>query len=507
MTDARITSQEIFLTPLSPLHIGCGEDYEPTNYVILRNVLYSFDPSVVPMDAALRKEFLSAVRSGSIPSVVKFFQRNAETFLVFAENALPVCGQCVKTYRLMAEKGEGRNQNKIARTTYCATNDGDAYYLPGSALKGVIHTALLNRVNAGAPRDIKDDLDRKVLDGTFSNSPMRFLKVADLLTTQSVPSRIIIAKRCYKGDGVPLTQKGEFWAAFEILERGAVRPFKGSLGLTPPNAGQRASHVYGSVKEIFTDLNAYYTPILKKEVEKYARFSEGRAWSDSFSQLLRKLEKDIRQNRVAVIRIGKNVGAESIVLQGGIASIYKEKGKTSTKTEWRVMDGQETLPFGWCLLERSDDPVREAVKSFCARQPETPVIDLTDLFEKRKALLEEARRKEAEETALRAEEAKKRLLAEEAARADEIRRSQLSPEKLLLEDMVKKLKATSGDVKPGSELYNETWNFLQTALSWSVDLQIEVARELGPVAKAKNMYQGKKAKELKAVFRALRQEN
>ena len=171
------------------------------------------------------------------------------------------------------------------------------------------------------------------------------------------------------------------------------------------------------------------------------------------------------------------------------------------------MDGQETLPFGWCLLERSDDPVREAVKSFCARQPETPVIDLTDLFEKRKALLEEARRKEAEETALRAEEAKKRLLAEEAARADEIRRSQLSPEKLLLEDMVKKLKATSGDVKPGSELYNETWNFLQTALSWSVDLQIEVARELGPVAKAKNMYQGKKAKELKAVFRALRQEN
>lgn len=507
MTDARITSQEIFLTPLSPLHIGCGEDYEPTNYVILRNVLYSFDPSVVPMDAALRREFLSAVRSGSIPSVVKFFQRNAETFLVFAENALPVCEQCVKTYRLMAEKGEGRNQNKIARTTYCATNDGDAYYLPGSALKGVIHTALLNRVNAGAPRDIKDDLDRKVLDGTFSNSPMRFLKVADLLTTQSVPSRIIIAKRCYKGDGVPLTQKGEFWAAFEILERGAVRPFKGSLGLTPPNAGQRASHVYGSVKEIFADLNAYYTPILKKEVEKYARFSEGRAWSDSFSQLLRKLEKDIRQNRVAVIRIGKNVGAESIVLQGGIASIHIIKGKNTATTEWRVMNGQETLPFGWCLLECSDDPVREAVKTFCAKQPDTPVIDLTNLFEERKARMEEARRKEAEEEIHRQEETKKRLLAEEAARADDVRRSQLSLEQLHLEDLVKKLKAVSGDVKPGSEPYNEVWSFLQTALSWSADLQIEVARELGPVAKAKNMYQGKKAKELKAIFRTLRQEN
>lgn len=485
MTDARITSHEISLTPLSPLHIGCGEDYEPTNYVIQRNVLYSFDPAVVPIDSALRQEFLCAVRSGSIPSVVKFFQRNAETFRVFAEKALPICSQCVKTYHLMAEKGEGRNQNKIARTTYCATNDGDAYYLPGSALKGVIHTALLNRVNAGAPRNIKDDLDRKVLGGTFSDSPMRFLKVADLLTTQSVPSRITIARRCYKGDGVPLNQKGEFWAAIEILERGAVRPFKGSLSLTPPNAKQRASHVYGSVEEIFKDLNAYYTPILKKEVEKYARISEGRAWSNSFSQLLQELAEDIRHNHVAVIRIGKNVGAESIVLQGGIASIYKIKGKNRATTEWRVMDGQETLPFGWCLLECSDDPVREAVKTFCAEQPDTPVIDLKNLFEDRKA----------------------RLLAEEAARADEVRRSQLSLEQLHLEDLVKKLKATSGDVKPGSESYNEVWSFLQTALSWSADLQIEVARELGPVAKAKNMYQGKKAKELKAIFRTLRQEN
>ena len=204
MTDARITSQEIFLTPLSPLHIGCGEDYEPTNYVIHQNVLYSFDPAVVPLDAALRKELLAAVRSGSIPSVVKFFQRNVDTFRVFAENALPVCGQCVKTHRLMAEKGEGRNQNKIARTTYCATNEGNAYYLPGSALKGVIHTALLNRVNAGTPRDIKDDLDKKILGGTFSDSPMRFLKVADLLQTKPVPSRIVMARRCYKGDGQAL---------------------------------------------------------------------------------------------------------------------------------------------------------------------------------------------------------------------------------------------------------------------------------------------------------------
>ena len=72
MTDARITSQEIFLTPLSPLHIGCGEDYEPTNYVIHQNVLYSFDPAVVPLDAALRKELLAAGRAAFLPSSNSF---------------------------------------------------------------------------------------------------------------------------------------------------------------------------------------------------------------------------------------------------------------------------------------------------------------------------------------------------------------------------------------------------------------------------------------------------
>lgn len=482
MTDARITSQAISLTPLSPLHIGCGEDYEPTNYVIHQNVLYSFDSAVVPMDTAMRKDLLAAVCSGSIPSVAKFFQDKAEFFRIFSEHALPICSHCVERHRLMVNEEETKNQNKIARTTYCATNDGNVYYIPGSAVKGVIHTALLNRVNAGEPHDEEDDLDKKILGGTFSNSPMRFLKVADFLPTGSVPSRIIMAKRFYKNN---VNKRGGLRMPFEILERGAVRPFLGSFGLTPPNVKQRSSDVYGSVEEIFRDLNAYYTPILKKEIENYARISAGRAWSSAVLQLLQKLSEDIQRNRIAIIRIGKNVGAESIVLKGNVASINKIKGKTSTITEWRIFEANEILPFGWCLVECTDDPIREAVKSFCSQQPETPVIDLTDLFAQRKAILQEVRRKEAEA----------------------IRRSQLSPEKLLIEDMVQKIKTSAGDLKPGSELYNEAWNFLQTALSWSVDLQIEVAHELGPVAKAKNMYQGKRAKELKTVFRTLRQEN
>ena len=35
----------VAVTPLTPIHIGCGTDFEPTNYVIRDNdILYNFDP-------------------------------------------------------------------------------------------------------------------------------------------------------------------------------------------------------------------------------------------------------------------------------------------------------------------------------------------------------------------------------------------------------------------------------------------------------------------------------
>ncbi|AEC18299.1 hypothetical protein UMN179_02286 [Gallibacterium anatis UMN179] len=35
MTKEFMQTYQIYLTPLSPIHIGCGEDFEPTNYVIV----------------------------------------------------------------------------------------------------------------------------------------------------------------------------------------------------------------------------------------------------------------------------------------------------------------------------------------------------------------------------------------------------------------------------------------------------------------------------------------
>ena len=72
---------ELRLTPLSPIHIGAGEDFDPTGYVIDDGVLYHFDPAAVPLDASDRKALLAAVNQrgdDAILAVQRFFHERAD---------------------------------------------------------------------------------------------------------------------------------------------------------------------------------------------------------------------------------------------------------------------------------------------------------------------------------------------------------------------------------------------------------------------------------------------
>ena len=38
-----LQAYRVHLTPLSPVHVGCGQSFEPTNYVIDDGWLHAFD--------------------------------------------------------------------------------------------------------------------------------------------------------------------------------------------------------------------------------------------------------------------------------------------------------------------------------------------------------------------------------------------------------------------------------------------------------------------------------
>jgi CRISPR-associated protein Csm5 len=39
-----LESRRLLVSTLSPVHVGCGEDYDPTRYVIEDDTLYEFEP-------------------------------------------------------------------------------------------------------------------------------------------------------------------------------------------------------------------------------------------------------------------------------------------------------------------------------------------------------------------------------------------------------------------------------------------------------------------------------
>lgn len=106
-----------------------------------------------------------------------------------------------------------------------------------------------------------------------------------------------------------------------------------------------------------------------------------------------------------------------------------------------------------------------------------------------------------------AAENREKAAAEEAAqRAEEERRSALSPEALRIEDVASKLRRIKGRVNPGSQEFMAVMSLLKEAQEWPADMQQLCVREMAPLIKQKDMYQGKAAKEIKAILRRLRNE-
>ena len=69
-------THKVYLTPLSPIHIGCGEDFEPTNYVIDGETLFNFEPSQLALNERERIELLNAVNRLDLLAIQRFFLKS-----------------------------------------------------------------------------------------------------------------------------------------------------------------------------------------------------------------------------------------------------------------------------------------------------------------------------------------------------------------------------------------------------------------------------------------------
>lgn len=135
-----MTQKTLTISTLSPVHIGCDEVYEPSNFVIHDGQLHALNLADLgeALTQADRDELKRrADQRDPIGALQQFFRNNAERFAGIAQHQVDVVEAIVREYEQKAGRAvqSGPNGNAtynvfpIARTAFNPIDN--APYLPG----------------------------------------------------------------------------------------------------------------------------------------------------------------------------------------------------------------------------------------------------------------------------------------------------------------------------------------------------------------------------------------
>lgn len=407
-------SYRLHITPLSPVHIGTGESYEPTNYVIEDGALHEFDTGAMDALSAKDREGLLNISNGKpdtrmLLAMQNYFFDRRNDLVPWAINRCPIASGVSKIYSERIGKAAqvetgGRiivNELAIDRAGYNPITRKPVLF--GSSLKGAMRTALLDWVNDRQPvREVEDrrtgrirkennqELQQRLFEfraGKFELDPLRLVQLADAvwLGESDLPAtQVSFAVNRYKKDArdkhgnalKPKTDKGPD-QLLECVSGWRYRAFSAQLNLQRTDGvadadrkGQRqlpADELRFDVAQIADACNAFYWPILRTENETMRQRSYlDPAWDRATQKLLETARDKMDRGKAFLLRVGRHSGAESVTLNG-VRHIKIMEGKdpqthkqrfsfaAAAKTLWLAADEKDQrtglLPFGWLLVE------------------------------------------------------------------------------------------------------------------------------------------------------------
>jgi CRISPR-associated protein Csm5 len=388
------------LTPLTPIHIGCGEDFEPTNYVIDGGSLYHFAPTRLALTEQEGKLLIQSANGrgdDAIRSVQRFFHERRSRCREASRLEMSVAGGVAEQYasrigQVAQRERIGRavtNQLQIERTAHHPHTG--LPYLPGSGLKGAIRTAWLNHLDQGPPivRDPRErpterstDVEADLLGGQFASDPFRLVDVADASGLE-VRSHICFAVDRRKEsrtdrDGRPIDK--DLSVCCEVIRGGQFRAFRSEIrfDLLPASVKPENEKRIANFEALARACNKFYRERLSSELPVLKRLS-GETWVAQFSGMIESLGPAFEEGRAMLLRVGRHSGAESVTLDRyRWIAIRGRRGQSRWAREpttiWLAAESQNAsagmLPFGWLLVERSDTAAPEQFVRWCAAEKE-----------------------------------------------------------------------------------------------------------------------------------------
>ncbi len=368
-------SHTLTLTPLSPIHIGCGEDYDPTGYVTDDGRLWAFDPARLPLNDAQRAE-LMGVLSGDVSKI-------AHSLVQFYRGHLPAIREIATHSVALSTAAFGGAE--IARTSYALHSQ--KAYLPGSSFKGALRTAILDERFDGwktkPNTERADQLERTLAEGQFATDPLRLLKIAD--STGAAETRIYCQVNRYKKASRP--GKAELDSQLEVIA--PMQP--GAFALTvqfQSLAAMRAMRVDSAKVPNFDAPDATRIAVLGNRFawREFARETQepcirpllSTAWLAAMQEI--RTCVDTATPTAFLLRVGKHCGAESLTIEGTRRIRIHSWAEPEAHTVWLAAETraqkENLLPFGWVLCEFGEpSPQLRAIVEQCslALKPALPL--------------------------------------------------------------------------------------------------------------------------------------
>jgi len=151
-------SYKLKLTALSPIHIGTGEVYEPTNYVIDDNKFYGFDEVLFYKSLSNKDRSLFDAKLNDYMQIIDFYKEHKEQAKQIAYFECQSSNAVQTQYNKKINKDGRKNHNQLEiQTTFKNPNTFRAI-IPGSSIKGMLDTALQIYPKKIKENDIRQNL-------------------------------------------------------------------------------------------------------------------------------------------------------------------------------------------------------------------------------------------------------------------------------------------------------------------------------------------------------------
>lgn len=505
-----IESKGVQITTLSPVQLGSGDDFYPTNYVITDDGwLHHFDE--LALSYALKgnlSKLSNALESqrgdDMILSIQRLIREHSNDLSKLAFYSLPVSRGFLNFYKsrigqvAQRETGNKRVVNRLQISRTFIHPHKHVPVIPGSALKGAIRTAIVNELaqheltelkRLASDRQGSKKVQEKVLRyNRVNEDPMKFFKVSDAEYQHGyLPTEIMFSvsrKRKPKANYEPAEGVSTY---MEVISPYRFQAFTSDLRFVEASDQIQTQHIPHTFAEVAKVCNAYYLPKLKfelKQLSQEANYLDSDYVKAVNDLLASEWETMLKANKIFVLRLGKFSGAQDKTLDGLkrikiLTPKDQPNEERSETTEVRLaaeIDSKQKyglLPFGWVLVQQQGvhlPKTAELLDQLAVKRGskvlQEQAVQLKHEKHDAQQQLEEQRAQQAQAEQAKLEKQQQEQAAKEALEA---KKAQMTEEQQLIFELKLKAEQDKTSKGAGSALYNELRELIIVAQAWSAE--------------------------------------